>query len=189
MGASACSGRAAIDRYQHVMSHGPPDSSDCAQLLVLAATFTSPAARMWRMCLFTQRSCLHKAGSILIGMQLSLWSEEHIFIDTSALVLPPALLSDMPLCRSMMTAVQLAQAQLAVALCCANILVSFALCKLSLEMRAHSKLLTSHKALTKQAAGISQEYTRATKVDPNVSLKEQLNAATARCSNMQVRML
>ena len=97
-------------------------------------------------------------------------------------------MSYMPLCRSMMTAVQLAQTQLVVALCFANILIAFALCKLSLEMRAHSKLVTSHTALTKQAAGISKEYTRATKADPNDALKEQLDAATARCSDMQVRL-
>lgn len=58
----------------------------------------------------------------------------------------------------------------------------------SLVMCAHSKLLASHTALTKQAAGISKEYTRAAQMDPNALLKEQLDEATKRCSDMQVRM-
>lgn len=96
------------------------------------------------------------------------------------------LVSGVPRCRSMMTAVQLAQTHLVTALCCANILTGFTLCKLSLEMRAHSRLLTSHVALTKQATGVSKEYTRATRIDPNVVLQEQLDKATKSCSDMQV---
>jgi hypothetical protein len=88
--------------------------------------------------------------------------------------------------RSMMTDVQLAQAHLVTALCCANILLASALCKLSHEMRAHSKLITSHAALTRQAAGISKEYTRVTQAHPSTLLKDQLDEATKRCSDMQV---
>lgn len=85
----------------------------------------------------------------------------------------------------MMTAVQLAQAHLVTAMCAANILISLALCKLSHEMRTHSKLMTSHAALTKQAAGISQEYTRATQAQAGAPKTDE--ALTKKCSELQVR--
>lgn len=65
-----------------------------------------------------------------------------------------------------MTAVSLARAHLAIFMCFVNITLAMAFWRLSLETKTHSQLRKSHAALQKQAAGISQEYSRITAVSP-----------------------
>lgn len=70
------------------------------------------------------------------------------------------------MCRAMISAVSLARAHLAVVMCFVNISLAMAFSKLSFEMKTHGQLRKSHAALQKQAAGISQEYTRMSSTIP-----------------------
>jgi hypothetical protein len=86
----------------------------------------------------------------------------------------PQLQTRVTVLRLMTNTVQVARAHHVTTLCCANVLLASALCKLSQEMKAHSRLLTSHAALTRQAAGIREEYGRVAQLQES-SLKEQLS--------------
>lgn len=64
--------------------------------------------------------------------------------------------------QALMVQIQLARAQLVCTVCVINLMMGIILPRFASEVAFHDKLRKSHAALQRQAAGLSQEYSRAT---------------------------